>query len=218
MPRKYNRKNYRPRRRRRYNKALTSRSMAPLQPKLRALLKYEEEFTLNGVLASQVFSANGVFDPNISGIGHQPRGLDQLFTLYDHCTVIGAKMTLRALNTSTTVTANVGVAITDGSGAFSNSTDILEYRGSQIRTLSTLGSGKEQATVVYKLNPNKYLSISKPLSEDSVKNDVTQNPSEQIFFNIAQWNTQGGTSGNVDYVCLIEYDVIFTEPKQPVSS
>ena len=50
-------------------------------------LKYVEFFSSNtgtAVPAVKYFSANGCYDPYISGTGHQPRGFDQWTAFYDH--------------------------------------------------------------------------------------------------------------------------------------
>ena len=37
---------------------------------------------------------NSLFDPNLSGLGHQPRGFDQLMAVYEKYTVVAAKITV----------------------------------------------------------------------------------------------------------------------------
>ena len=84
-------------RRKRYSKKRLNihsfRSPVPL--KMAATLLYSDQITLNpaaGTVSKHVFSANGLFDPNITGVGHQPRGFDQYMALYNHYTVIGARI------------------------------------------------------------------------------------------------------------------------------
>lgn len=65
----------------------------------RALMRhtYCEKFTiLNGAaaLGQYDFSANGMYDPNITGTGHQPVYFDQMAALYNHYTVISSKITV----------------------------------------------------------------------------------------------------------------------------
>ena len=48
-------------------------------------LKYCQEVSLNptvGAVASADFAANGLYDPYLSGVGHQPMGFDQLMTFF----------------------------------------------------------------------------------------------------------------------------------------
>ena len=72
------------------------KQLSLLGSKVKTKLRYVEYFTLNpaaaGLPATHVFSANGLYDPNITGVGHQPRGFDQLMALYDHYYVSRSKI------------------------------------------------------------------------------------------------------------------------------
>ena len=41
---------------------------------------------------ARVFRANGMFDPDLTGLGHQPRGFDQLMAMYQKFSVTGIKV------------------------------------------------------------------------------------------------------------------------------
>lgn len=45
-------------------------------------------------VANYVIQANGMYDPDITGTGHQPMYFDQIAALYQEYTVIGAKITI----------------------------------------------------------------------------------------------------------------------------
>jgi len=56
-----------------------------------------------GTASQQIYRANSVFDPNYTSgaVGHpnhQPRGRDEMFTLYNKATVMGHKITVTACN------------------------------------------------------------------------------------------------------------------------
>lgn len=59
---------------------LVNRSvLSPIPARYLTKMKYAESFTLTGTgLRTQVMNLNSLFDPNRSGIGHQPYGFDQL--------------------------------------------------------------------------------------------------------------------------------------------
>lgn len=70
-----------------YTKAIVSKpatlynssSIAPIPPRYLTKMKYAESFTLTGAgLRTQQMNLNSLFDPNRSGLGHQPYGFDQL--------------------------------------------------------------------------------------------------------------------------------------------
>lgn len=54
-----------------------------------------------GALGSHTYSMNSVFDPDFSGIGHQPRFFDQWAAIYGRYTVLGAKITVSIIGPTT---------------------------------------------------------------------------------------------------------------------
>lgn len=82
-----------------------------------------------------IFAQNGIFDPDVSSSGHQPRGRDQYAALYDQYMVHGMKfkITLRPSTnegTSTTASPMVWGAFCGPdfiSSQFNNITDVMEY-------------------------------------------------------------------------------------------
>lgn len=54
-------------------------ALAPIPARFLTKMKYAESFVLSGVgMRTQQMNLNSLFDPNRSGIGHQPYGFDQL--------------------------------------------------------------------------------------------------------------------------------------------
>ncbi len=213
MPRRRNRRS-----KRRSNTALAFRR-APLPTKFTTKLKYVEEISLNppagGVMLAHYFSANGLFDPNVTGTGHQPMGFDQLMLFYDHYTVIGAKINVRAKNDDPSINCVFGVDITDTNTSLStfNISRYLENGRKNWRYLGYDTTSANSGNITYKVNPAKYLGRSNPLSEPQLKGSATTNPAEEAFFQIAVGSPQSRDGTFVDMVVSIEYLVVFTEPK-----
>lgn len=218
------RKRYRKRRRRRYRRRATvSRNLGPLRVRQKAKIIYADNFNLNpgigGTVASYVFAANGVYDPNITGVGHQPRGFDQLMTLYDHCTVIGMKAVIQGSNRDSQYANYMAARIMDSKDTTVTPTDILENRFVKYRLLSNRNGGANNKTIILKCNPNKFLGKSNPMSCDELQNTVAANPLELAYLQIHAFSS--GSSIDTDGINIrvrIEYTVIFHEPKQPPQS
>lgn len=211
----YRRRNYR-------RKNTPSTAAGPLATKLKAKLIYHETVNMDpgvgGLASSQVFSANGVFDPNITGGGHQPRGFDQLIALYDHCTVIASKIHLQLANNDQTNPNLVVLSLRDNSAAVPSVDDVMEYRFVKQKVLGIEG-GSCTGQIGMQCNPNRYLGKSKPLNNSDLRNSVGSNPVEQAYFHLSCLPVDGVTnSASVSAQVRIEYTVIFTEPKQPTAS
>lgn len=64
-------------------------------------MKYSETvtYTMNaGAISTQLFRANGTYDPNYSGAGHQPYGRDLLTPYFERYRVIKSYMRIRPLD------------------------------------------------------------------------------------------------------------------------
>ena len=58
------------------------------------LVKLNPSALESGIATQHVFRANSVFDPDSSGIGHQPMGFDEMAANYNHYVVLGSKITV----------------------------------------------------------------------------------------------------------------------------
>ena len=103
-------RNFRPRRTRRYRRVrrrrnyrrtyrptmLVSRSKTLFPPRFKMKMRYTDSYVTqtNGVSANwQQYMLNGLYDPYITGTGHQPRGFDQICpVIYTAYNVTGCKV------------------------------------------------------------------------------------------------------------------------------
>lgn len=80
-----------------------NRSLQPFAQRYICKMKYAEVRTVTGPigggLAQYNWNLNSVFDPNLTGIGHQPYGYDQLVDLYNRYRVYRVDYVISALNT-----------------------------------------------------------------------------------------------------------------------
>jgi hypothetical protein len=124
MPRKFRRKTTkRPRRKRRSKRhsnfsSAFSNNRAVIPTKSVKTLRYVDNFTLNpgiDIPTTYTVSCNNLYDPNVTGTGHQPMGFDQLMPLYDHYVGIATKLTVTYTSIDATYIGNaiVGVSIKD---------------------------------------------------------------------------------------------------------
>lgn len=170
--------------------------------------------TTAGAADTYVFSANGLFDPNITGIGHQPIGFDQLMLMYDHYTVIGSKIKCTFVNTDNITPAQVGISLRDVPTPEIDIRRSIENSLCKYRTVGSSGSGDSNKTVItYKFSTKKFFKKSQIIAESDYKGSISSNPTEQAYFHC--W---GAPIINVDPTAIqlfveIEYIVLLTEPK-----
>lgn len=164
------------------------------------------------VAANYVFSANGCYDPNVTGIGHQPSGFDQLMTFFDHYTVISSKIFVHYRNTDTLLHQYVGVYLSDSSSTETDKRVIIENGLGNYTFLAENGKDTSTADLCLAANMSKFLGRPDVLSEDDLRGGVTSNPAEQAYFHVWTSPTMSADASSVDIDVRIEYVVEFTEP------
>lgn len=196
-------------------------STALLGNKRLVKLKYHEQLQMNpgiaGIPATYVFSANGCYDPNITGAGHQPRGFDQMMSLYNHYTVIKSKIIVTWMKGGSQTTSVItAISLRDSNTVESSMQDYIESRNTTYGPLAGAGN----ATKVLKKNfsAKNFLGRPHPLSEDDLRGNAVNNPVEEAYFHLVVAPTYGVDTAAVDLNVLIEYIVMLTEPKNPPSS
>lgn len=190
----------------------------------RQVFRYVDRIVLNpglGTLATHIFQANGAYDPDITGTGHQPIAFDQLVGIfYNHYTVIGAKIKCTFIadaDAATNQACIVAVETKSSTGATIDYSDLLEH-GNSSHAVMTTGTANQKATVTRRVNMSKFLG-QKVLQEDANAGTASTNPNEGVFFHVtatAVGNSLDPPALNV----LVELDMItiLHEPKALVGS
>lgn len=172
---------------------------------------FERQVTLSpslGVPGIYVYSANGMFDPNITGGGNQPLGFDQMTPMFDHYSVIYSKITVDFYYTGTSESAYVGVKLTDNSGSVTSPAPLA--CGESTGALVT--DQKDSITISRSVNIGKFLGRPNVLNEDDLRGTSSSNPTEQAYWFL--YNIPNGSANNdVVAIVRIEYVAIWTEPK-----
>ncbi len=216
------RKRYTKKPRRRYKRRFRRKNLkSPATTTLVTKLRYNTIFEIDpgaAVSSAYVFSANGMYEPDITSIGHQPRAWDQFMKLYDHAVVLGAKITCRIACLSTgAIPLIMGIALRDNSTTYADSNNYLE--SGNVRSVVVPNDTSKVTTITYKVNQNKFLGRSKPLADPDLKNTLASNPEEQAFFHVFSQAVQDGDNGPPCSVNVnIDYIVAFIEPKIPTQS
>ena len=190
---------------------------APVATKMLTRMKYHDAISVNpgiGNVGAHVFSANGLYDPDITGVGHQPRGLDQILALYDHFVALGSKIHLKIDNSDNASSIVVGIAVLDTATA-SASVDYYMESG-YVKSVICPGGNEGARTLSLKVNPNKFLGRSHPMSDSQLKGSSSANPTEGVYFHVFAFAPDTAIdAGDVNLSVDIEYAVAFIEPKIP---
>ncbi len=189
--------------------------------KKRIVHRYVETVTIDpgasGILESHNFATNGLFDPNLTGAGHQPLMVDTFFQYYTKGTVIGSKMTAWFQPTSTTtltVPYAMGIFLDqEGNSTMPTIFEHLREAGPVKMKTGTFGTGANQKVVTCKWSCKRSKSVTNPLDEPNLASIVTANATSKSRFIPFCGPVNGSTNmGPVQVTVQIDYVVIWTDP------
>lgn len=201
-------------RRKRYNRGYQV-SKSPMPKVFTTNLKYSEIIAITanataGLAAAHVFSANGIYDPNITGVGHQPRGFDEIQALFNHNRVLGSKITIRCSWGNADIGCVAGIALMASNSVQTNMSDYTEYMKNVKRVFGT-NDGLGAGTLTMKACPHKFLGLK--YDEDNLRGSASGNPSEQAYWHIFLGALASAAASDLKVEVDIQYLCQFFEPK-----
>jgi len=175
-----------------------------------------------------VFSANGIAKPDYSNSTntHQPYGTDQLTPFFDHYTVVGSKITIKAVTGQIGLPCCLGLALKDAATAINTSAKALRERGgTQLRLMGPVGGGANKQMLSRTYSAKKFHGKATVVGESELRgntsaiSDYANNPTEQAFYHVVVAPQHQGDNVGAQIVQVdIQYTVVFTEPKVLASS
>lgn len=222
------RKNTRRPRRWKRSRAIIPRALADHPSKKIARLRYVQTISLNpgaGGIAVHQFRANSLYDPDLTGVGHQPFGFDQLALQYDHYVVLGSKIKAQYLPTGTSAGQPGQMALTlDDNATFGYSSMDELCEGNQALGFAKMAGypiGTDRPiTLVGKYSAKKFHGV-KDMSDNigRLGAAVGTNPTEDAYFNVCLGSVAASTDPDAYYIQVtLDYIALFTEPTKLVHS
>lgn len=169
-----------------------------------------------GAVNGYVFAANGIFDPDISGTGHQPMYRDNYAALYDQYVVIGSKITVTMTNLSTTATAVFGINGDDDSAGSATVATKMEQNNSVWTQLGPLGSGSDTKTLTCTFEPNRDFGVDAK-ADGASATVVGANPTELWCYQVFAAANNAATAA-LEFSVEIDYTVKFSELFTPTQN
>jgi len=170
-------------------------------------LKYTQQHSSNPSTsyALRVFRGNDLFDPDQTGVGHQPYASDQWFLLYQNCIVYGSKIEIlvnvvggfptafAAIRPETTVP---GIAAIDS---------VIERPYSNYKSVN-LNGGKAARLRQY-MSTNKALSVPKAAMgiDEGFICTPASSPTREFFWGVYSQPTDLFTPSSLEHMVTITY-------------
>lgn len=180
-------------------------------PKIQVKHRYQEINAIvtaaGGGSGSYQFRANGMYDPNVTGTGHQPLYFDQLAAVYDHFTVLKSYLKL-TLSTPSADTQQVVVFLNDDSTIVSTSMATLMEQSSAKYIQFNVNSGP----VVLYIGFNAYKTYGGSiLGNDNLQGTAAADPTEQTVYSIVGNAVDISKATNINFNAEIVYTAVWDE-------
>lgn len=163
-----------------------------------------------GALATQTYQANGLYDVDFTGIGHQPRSFDEWMTFYDHYCVVYSKIYVKlAYTTAGTNSMWCSVRLSDATTSPATYEDLQESKYVKQAVL-TPNSGTRTFSLA--CNMKKFLGVNSIIGQSQFRGTSNTNPSEEATWQVNAGDIASGTT-TLGIYGYIEYYVVLTEQK-----
>lgn len=167
------------------------------------------------------FRANGIYDPDQTGAGHQPMGFDQMSALYNHWQVIGSKISYRIARGSVGdpaatrgATLQVATYLDDDTTAPISYSALLEQnrvRSYMFGSSDFEGNSDRTVRLTNKFSARKQFGTGS-LAKVDLMGSASADPTEQSLFVLA-YTSDSVTPQPFVVQVQIDYIVVWTEVK-----
>lgn len=159
--------------------------------------------------------ANGLFDPDATGTGHQPMGYDQWSAFYNHFIVLGSQIscTVSGSDSSETGSLAINMCLSDDQ-TVPNTISTLVEEGRGTTQMQGGFNAIGTRTVRGKYSAKKFFNI-----KDVKDNRATlgaqggADPSDQAIFTLTVEDPALNTTSDISVLTVIDYIVLMSEPK-----
>jgi len=185
-------------------------------------MTYAEQFAIDAVAditSTYVFRANSLYDPNVTGTGHQPMGFDQMCEFYQKFTVTASSIELHVVYPSASQPnpALWGVIVSTDAGAPTGLavTDILEQKFStRIRSAGTISNEQTLTNVERKkFSLRKFFGGKVQPCDPSYQCTASADATNLAYYNVYCCSTVPlENPGSINFIAKIRYYVTCTDP------
>jgi len=221
--RKYKKKNNRKPKRTYAKKAVIRHMSTGFPDRVRVNLKYSDVITLTTGVAGtalHVFRGNSVYDPDLTGTGHQPLFRDNYAAVYLKYCVTAARMTIKAINTDGTSAALIMCVPSTTQFGLSdvNAVSTLEQVSAACTQMMPVASRYPTYLKSYATS-TRMLGLRKgQIWDDSYSSVISSQTSSEWFFNIGLLSANAASGVIAKLQILITYTVEFYDREKQVEN
>lgn len=181
--------------------------------------KYCEQVQLTAAsgITHYQYSCNGMYDPNITGIGAQPSFFDNMCAIYNHYKVIGSRCKWRIVPVGTAVQYPFRVVAWYNDDTTTSGTTMSVYgesKGAQTR----LCTGVNPSQIVISQKWSLKRTFPGSYQADIFRGTPSTNPNEQTHFQLSLSPLDPVQTIYAHVFVEIEYVAVWSELSDPVAN
>lgn len=196
-----------------------NKSLQPIASRYICKTKYATTIATSSGIGQYIFNLNSLFDPDRTGIGHQPYGYDTLSTMYNRYRVISCSYRVNQSSASTGTPVVIGaMPSNDQLIVFTNMGEMIENPRAKY-VAQNVGGG-----VTY-LTGNSYIPAlmgrnkAQYMADDQYGSVVTGSPGELALLYLQTFNGFDGTNlGGIGLHVVLEFVVEWYDVKHQIQS
>lgn len=194
-----------------------NRSLQPIPSRYICKMKYADSILTNAS-GQIIMNLNSLFDPDRTGIGHQPYGYDNLATLFNRYRVISCGWrTNVCLNSTSPSIVLAAMPSNDGSILWTSMGEMLENPRAKYVTQnpgapSVFLTGRSYLPALMGRSKAQYMA------DDNYQALVTANPSEQGLLYLQVFDNTGTPIPSIRFNVVLEFTVEFFDQKHVIQS
>ena len=193
-------------------------ALGGIPQRIRTRLIYSDAVRLTAAAGTQnyLFRLNSLFDPDLTGTGHQPQFFDQYATLYNNYRVWNCRWIINARSATTGTPVNIMVSPENGSTTWGADMFLGEHPQAQQRLLESANTGVTFMSGSVSLPALNGVTAAE-YKDDKYMAAVTTNPSDLNILHIHTYSPID-LAHEVDVTIKLIYDVEFFDYKQVAQS
>lgn len=201
---------------RRVPRAVTTLANIPSIQKLR-YVDYTYISAATGSLASRIYRANSLYDPDYTGTGHQPMRFDQLSALFARYIVLGSKITVtwQGAAAADVTPAVCTLVLDDDVTPPTNYQEVIEQGKSKYMMVNNNGSRTPQR-ISQTFSAKKFFGLNNVKDNQSPYGALcTASPADDAYFTLSLQSIlglSGGVTAVGYFMVTIDYIALFSEP------
>lgn len=184
------------------------------------MMRYSDTFSFDHNVSNvynRLFAANSIFDPDMTGVGHQPLGHDQWAVFYNHYFVIGSKITIQVTGPADAASAPMVfcIILDDSGGSFTTIPQMIEQGGSHYVVSNGDMEQYKPARVRSSFSAKKFFNVTNVNDNYSrLGAAFGANPADLAYFQFTSATLDGLISLQTRLcIVTIEYLVLMSEPR-----